>query len=117
KEVPEFNFCRLEIRRVLVNLIINAAQADRENKTIEVGLDFNDENAIVYVMDRGTGVSEDDRERIFDSNFTTKEHGNGLGLTSCRHIVEELHGGKLSFAAREGGGTIFTFTLPLHGDS
>jgi len=117
EEVPKFNFCRLEIRRVLVNLIINAAQASDEKDMIEVGLDSNDDNVIIYVLDRGEGVSEEDRERIFDSNYTTKEDGNGLGLASCRHIVEELHGGKLSFAAREGGGTIFTFTLALQDNS
>jgi len=117
EEVPKFNFCRLEIRRVLVNLIVNAAQASDEKDMIEVGLDSNDDNAIIYVLDRGVGVSEEASERIFDSNFTTKEDGNGLGLASCRHIVEELHGGKLSFAAREGGGTIFTFTLALQDNS
>jgi signal transduction histidine kinase len=114
-DLPKFNFCRLEIRRVLVNLILNAAQASNDNGLIEVGLDANSENIIVYVMDRGEGISDDYKDRIFDSNFTTKENGNGLGLTSCQHIVEVLHGGKLSFAVREGGGTIFTFTLPLNG--
>ncbi len=111
--VPEFNFCRLEIRRVLVNLIVNAAQASGYTDLIEVGLDSTDNNAILYVMDRGEGIAEEIKDRIFDSSFTTREAGNGLGLASCRYIVETLHFGKLGFAAREGGGTIFTFTLSL----
>jgi signal transduction histidine kinase len=117
ESVPKFNFCRLEIRRTLVNLIVNAAQASGYADHIEVGLDSNEDNAIVYVMDRGEGIPEEIESRIFDSNYTTKENGNGLGLTSCQHIIETLHGGKLSFAAREGGGVIFTFTLALDADS
>ncbi|MFO7606789.1 MAG: cyclic nucleotide-binding domain-containing protein [Desulfurivibrionaceae bacterium] len=117
KDLPEFDFCKLEIRRVLVNLFINAAQASDQDELIEIGIDADGENAVIYVMDRGEGVSEESKERIFDPNFTTKKDSNGLGLTSCRHIVEVLHGGKLGFAVREGGGTIFTFTLPLKGDS
>jgi signal transduction histidine kinase len=113
-DVPKLNFCRLEIRRVLVNLIVNAAQACGYADLIEVGLDANDGEAVVYVMDRGVGIAEEIKERIYDSNYSTKEGGNGLGLTSCRHIIEGLHGGKLRAVAREGGGTIFTFTLALN---
>jgi signal transduction histidine kinase len=114
KDVPKFNFCRLEIRRVLVNLIVNAAQASGYADLIEIGLDSDDRDVIVNVMDRGEGVPEEIKERIFDSGYTTKEDGNGLGLTSCRYIIEKLHGGKLSCSAREGGGAIFTFTLSLN---
>jgi signal transduction histidine kinase len=113
-DVPKLNFCRLEIRRVLVNLIVNAAQACGYADLIEVGLDASDGKAVVYVMDRGVGIAEEIKERIYDSNYSTKEGGNGLGLTSCRRIIEGLHGGKLNFVAREGGGTIFTFTLALN---
>lgn len=117
QKVPKLNFCKLEIRRVLVNLIINAAQASGYADLIEVCLDGDGKNAIVSVMDRGEGVPEEIKDRIFDSSYTTKEGGNGLGLASCRHIVETLHGGQLRFVSRGGGGTIFTFTLALNGDS
>ncbi|MEN8133973.1 MAG: cyclic nucleotide-binding domain-containing protein [Thermodesulfobacteriota bacterium] len=113
EDVPSFNFCRLEIRRVLVNLLVNAAQASGHTELIEIGLDSSENNAIIYTMDRGEGIAEEIKDRIFDSCFTTREGGNGLGLASCRYIVETLHYGKLGFAAREGGGTIFTFTLAL----
>lgn len=112
-DVPKFNFCRLEIRRVLVNLILNAAQASGYTDPIEVCLDSCDGNAIIAVMDRGEGVPDELKDRIFDPRYTTREGGNGLGLTSCRYIVEMLHGGTLNAAAREGGGSIFTFTLAL----
>lgn len=111
--VVEFNFCKLEIRRVIINLIVNAAQASSSSDLIEVGLDSDNNNAILYVMDRGEGISEEIKDRVYDSSFTTKKNGNGLGLASCKQIIETLHDGKLSFISREGGGTIFTFTLPL----
>jgi signal transduction histidine kinase len=117
EDVPRFNFCRLEIRRVLVNLIVNAAQASDSTDLIEVGMDSNGDNVIIYTMDRGEGIPEEIKGRIFDSSFTTREGGNGLGLASCRYIVETLHCGSLGFTAREGGGTIFTFTLALDANS
>ena len=112
-DTPPIGFCRLEIRRVLVNLILNAAQASQDGDQVDVVLDGNNDDVVVYVKDRGTGVPAEDREKIFDSLFTTREDGNGLGLASCRQIIEDFHQGTLSLDDREGGGTVFTFTLPL----
>ena len=110
--LPEVSFCRLEIYRVLTNLLINAAQASQPSQPIDVEVTFDDDNVIVQVKDRGDGIPEHHRASIFDSHFTTKAEGNGLGLASCRQIVEVLHGGRISFSDRIEGGTIFTFTLP-----
>jgi signal transduction histidine kinase len=112
--LPEVSFCRLEIYRVLTNLLINAAQASKVDQPIDVEVNHDDDNLIVMVKDRGEGIPERYRTSIFDSHFTTKAEGNGLGLASCRQIVEVLHGGRLSFSDRIEGGTIFTFTLPRH---
>ncbi|MBU0674992.1 MAG: cyclic nucleotide-binding domain-containing protein [Proteobacteria bacterium] len=108
------NFCSLEIHRVLVNLILNAAQASPANQSIDVALDYDDQYANVRIMDRGAGIPEEYHDRIFETHFTTKENGNGLGLASCKYVVERLHGGLLSYASRDGGGTVFSFSLPLH---
>lgn len=110
--LPAVSFCRLEIYRVLTNLLINAAQASKANQPIDVEVNYDDDNVLVLVKDRGDGISEEIRDSIFDSHFTTKADGNGLGLASCRQIIENLHGGQLSFADRVEGGTIFTFSLP-----
>lgn len=110
--LPEVSFCRLEIYRVLINLLINAAQASKETQPIDVEFDYDDDNIIVRVKDRGYGIPERFRANIFESHFTTKADGNGLGLASCRQVVERLHNGHLTFADRVEGGTIFTFTLP-----
>lgn len=110
--LPEVAFCRLEIYRVLTNLLINAAQASKVNQPIDVEVGYDDDNLLVHVKDRGEGIPERFRNSVFDSHFTTKAEGNGLGLASCRQIVEVLHGGRLTFSNRIEGGTIFTFTLP-----
>jgi signal transduction histidine kinase len=110
--LPDVSFCRLEIYRVMTNLILNAAQASKDQEPIDVEVNFDDENIQVMVKDRGEGIPDRFRNDIFDSHFTTKEDGNGLGLASCRQIIEKLHGGKLRFSDRQEGGTIFSFTLP-----
>lgn len=110
--LPEVSFCRLEIYRVLINLLINAAQASKDNQPIDVEVGYDEDNIIVMVMDRGDGIPERFRATIFESHFTTKPEGNGLGLASCQQVIERLHSGRLTFADRVGGGTVFTFTLP-----
>lgn len=110
---PPVSFNRLEIQRVLVNLLLNAAQASQDGDAIEVVLDYNDQSVFVHVKDRGIGIPPEDRNKVFESHYTTREDGNGLGLASCRQIIEGFHHGELSLADREGGGTVFTFALPL----
>ncbi len=112
--VPDFPFVGLEIRRVLTNLIVNAGQASPPGGPITVALRRVDGQAEVEVRDQGTGIPADLLPRIFLPHFTTKEEGNGLGLASCKQIVEEHHGGSLAVASgREG--TTFSFRLPLQG--
>jgi len=69
--------------------------------------------AEVQIEDQGCGIPEDLAEKIFEPHYTTKENGNGLGLSSCRQIIEERHGGTLTFRSSPGLGTTFIFTLPL----
>lgn len=69
----------------------------------------------VAVRDSGSGLDPKDQERLFDTFFTTKENGLGLGLSISRTIVE-AHGGRLWATANEGAGATFQFTLPTgHG--
>ena len=110
--LPEVSFCRLEIYRVLINLLINAAQASKASQPIDVEVGYDDDNIIVKVKDRGDGIPERFRASIFESHFTTKPEGNGLGLASCQQVIERLHNGRLTFADRVEGGAVFTFTLP-----
>lgn len=88
------------VAQALVNMLTNAAEAIEggayDKHRIVVSTRANDSHVIVSVRDSGAGVSEEHRERIFTSGFTTKAHrgGMGLGLASCARIAEE-HGGRI----------------------
>jgi signal transduction histidine kinase len=112
-QLPDFLFAKTEIKRVLTNLIFNAAQASDKGAVIEIILKREDNQAKVEVLDWGSGVPVGLGEKIFMSHFTTKINGNGLGLASCRQIIEERHCGTLEFRDNPEGGAIFSFTLPL----
>jgi signal transduction histidine kinase len=64
------------------------------------------------VADRGPGLAEGDLERVFESFYSTKPHGLGIGLSICRKLIE-AHGGALWASHNPGGGAVFQFTLPV----
>lgn len=113
--LPDMMFCPLDIRRVLANLILNAAQASNTGDVIEISIARNEKRAVVSIIDKGCGIPLHFRDKIFLAHFSTKPGGNGLGLASCRHLIEEVYRGELSFRDNPAGGTIFSFTLPLEG--
>jgi len=108
-------FCdpeKMEI--VFVNLVVNAIQAigDKDGDiTVEITNDPADENIIIKVKDTGIGIREEIIEKIFDPLFTTKQVGTGLGLSSCKSIVDQ-HGGTISATSKAGKGTTFTIRMP-----
>jgi len=112
-EIEDFVFNSLEIRRVLLNLLINAGQASGVGGAIEVTVRAGRESAFVNVRDFGHGIAEDIRGKIFKPHFTTRESGSGLGLAACRRIIEKNHGGSITFNSSSDAGTTFTFTLPF----
>jgi signal transduction histidine kinase len=63
------------------------------------------------VRDTGPGIAPDDRERVFETFYTTKSSGVGMGLSICRSIID-AHGGRLWADANEPRGAVFQFTLP-----
>jgi signal transduction histidine kinase len=69
-------------------------------------------SVVVAVDDRGGGIPEEIRARVFDPFFSTKGEGTGLGLAITRHIVE-AHGGSVTCEPRGGGGTRFRMALPI----
>ncbi len=100
------------LRQVLVNLLLNAADAVAGDGRVWVRLSADERMARIDVKDDGPGVPEVDAARLFDPFFTTKPagEGTGLGLAICQRIVEEA-GGTLWFEPSEGGAS-FAFTLP-----
>jgi signal transduction histidine kinase len=102
----------IDVRRVVANLLINAGQALPAGGVVVVTIRQDPDRVTLSVSDDGIGVPEHIQSLIFEPHFTTKPNGNGLGLSSCRHIVERLHGGKLTCRSVEGGGTTFCCEFP-----
>ncbi len=102
------------LNQVLLNLLINAAQAIRDRGRITVQSSAAGGEIRVRVSDTGCGIPAGNLERIFDPFFTTREvgGGTGLGLTVSRDIVQ-AHGGRIEVESREGAGTTFTVILPI----
>jgi len=101
-----------QLRIVLQNLLMNGAQAMGGTGTIDVRLSTDGHGCRVSVRDRGPGIPEDVRAKVFDAFFTTKHRGTGLGLPIARRIVE-AHGGEIDIASADDGGTVVSLTLPL----
>jgi two-component system sensor histidine kinase KdpD len=107
------------IEQVLVNLLENAVKYTLPGTPIEVSAQRAGAEVVVTVSDRGPGIPEDERERIFEKfNRGPSERtkgGVGLGLTICRAIVI-AHGGRIWVENRSGGGASFRFALLLEGE-
>jgi PAS domain S-box-containing protein len=108
---------RVQLQQVVLNLILNAieALAGVDGKARELVVRSEPKAAdtlMVSVQDSGPGISARNRERIFESFFTTKAGGVGIGLSICRSIIDS-HGGRLWVDAHESGGAVFRFTLPV----
>jgi two-component system sensor kinase FixL len=115
--VPEVLADRIQIEQVLVNLIRNATEAmlesdDGRTLTIETSVDASGD-VMVAVIDSGKGFSAGEAARVFDSFYTTKPRGMGLGLAICRSLIE-AHSGRIEATANSDRGATFRFTLPVH---
>jgi signal transduction histidine kinase len=97
--------------QVALNLIVNACEAQPRGGEVQVGSRREGARAVAEVADRGPGIAEAERARIFEPFFSTK-NSTGLGLSICHSIVRQ-HGGDLEVAPREGGGTVFRMSLPI----
>ncbi len=108
---------RVQLQQVIMNLIVNAVEAmsgigDR-SRELTIASDEDDANAVfVEVRDTGPGIDSADLDRLFQSFYTTKPAGIGMGLAISRSIVE-AHGGWLSATPNQPHGAVFRFTLPV----
>lgn len=100
-----------QLRQVLVNLLTNACQAMRQRGGLTIQANRVNGWDLVTISDTGPGVPEDLRRSIFEPLFTTKPNGFGLGLTICRHIVEQ-HGGSIELLESGREGAAFEIRLP-----
>lgn len=105
-------FCDAEkMEIVLTNLITNAIQSMQNNGEINIRITEEKKQIIIEVEDTGPGIPLDILPKIFDPLFTTRQIGTGLGLVSCKSIVEK-HGGLIEVKTELGKGTTFVITLP-----
>jgi signal transduction histidine kinase len=111
-DLPPALFDEAQIRQALLNLLRNAREAMSDGGPIDVRAFADGMSVVVSVEDRGGGIPDEIRARVFDPFFSTKGEGTGLGLAITRQIVE-AHGGTLSCDRRDGGGTVFRVSLPI----
>jgi C4-dicarboxylate-specific signal transduction histidine kinase len=118
--LPQIMGDRVQLQQVLMNLMINGIEAmndvDGPRELSVKSQSADEEQLMVSVNDTGVGLPPQQAERIFDSFFTTKQDGTGMGLRISRSIVES-HGGRLWAADNPPRGASFQFTLPSKTDT
>jgi len=107
---------RVQLQQVFLNLMMNAAEAmaavsDRP-RVLRVRSERHDTGIFVSVEDTGTGIDPKDMGRLFETFFTTKPEGMGMGLSICRSIIES-HGGRIEVSPAEPCGSVFRVFLPI----
>jgi signal transduction histidine kinase len=101
-----------QLQQALLNLLQNAAEAAGAGGRVDIGVTGEQDGFVrVTVSDDGDGIPRERLDRIFNPFFTTKDRGTGLGLAIV-HRIAEAHGGSIRAANREGGGAVFSLTLP-----
>ncbi len=102
---------RDQVTQVLVNLVKNAVEAMPKGGRVTLRVGSSAQEAFVSVTDTGPGIKPEDRGRVFEPYFTSKEGGTGLGLAIAARICQE-HGGRLDVGGEYGHGAVFTVALP-----
>jgi two-component system sensor histidine kinase KdpD len=117
EEIPMVPIDAVLIQQVLVNLLENALRYSSAGTPLEIEASRAADHVVVEVRDRGSGIQEQEAERLFERFYrghlqSGRDGGVGLGLTICRSIVR-AHGGEIALLNRAQGGAIARFTLPL----
>lgn len=120
-DLPNIRGDRIQLQQVVLNLVLNARDAmlavDERPRSLVVTTRLDDEagQILLTVRDAGSGITPDRLDRLFDTFFTTKSEGMGVGLSISRSIIQS-HGGRLWAANNDDGpGATFSFSIPLAG--
>lgn len=109
--LPRIEADEHQIEQLLVNLLLNAAQASKPGDRVRLRTACDDSTVTLAIEDEGKGIPPGSLDRVFEPFYTTKTQGTGLGLTIARRIVED-HGGTISVDSRPARGTVVTVRLP-----
>jgi two-component system sensor histidine kinase HydH len=112
--LPEIGAVPESLRSAVLNLVLNALEATPAGGKVELAARAGDSGAavILEISDTGKGIAEEDRERVFEFGYTTREGGHGLGLAMVHHTVVEEHGGRIALDSEIGRGTTVRVELP-----
>ena len=112
--LPPVRIDKVQIQQVIVNVVMNAAQAMPDGGTISVLTESTGNTVVLAISDQGMGIAEENLRRIFDPYFTTKRkgEGTGLGLSLCKKLIE-ANGGTIEVSSRLGSGTTVRLVFPL----
>jgi C4-dicarboxylate-specific signal transduction histidine kinase len=106
---------RVQLQQVVLNLILNAAEAmgsvEAKPRELLISTEQHHTGVLVAVRDSGPGIDSTNLERVFEAFYTTKSRGVGMGLSICRSIID-AHGGRMWADANEPRGAVFRFSLP-----
>jgi signal transduction histidine kinase len=125
-QLPPGEYDPQQLRKVFLNLLINAVEASSQNSGVELRTRYVSAAAapspaetngdrgelVVSVIDHGAGMSGETKRRLFEAFYTTKHNGTGLGMMITQEIVKK-HGGKMEVESEEGKGTIVSVYLPV----
>lgn len=124
EDIPEVMVIPQDLSRAILNLMNNACYAVYQ-RSLQEGSDYKptitiktavaDGHLCIIIADNGEGMNDEVKQRLYENFFTTKPigHGTGLGMAITKDIIENKHGGKLSFETTLGKGTSFTMTIPI----
>jgi signal transduction histidine kinase/GAF domain-containing protein len=111
KDMPPLQADAHQLEHLFVNLILNGVQAMDKGGRLQITTKRDGQRAVITVSDTGKGIAKDVAEKLFQPFSSTRTEGFGLGLYSCKRIVEE-HGGQIGVERNVPAGTTFTISLP-----
>jgi signal transduction histidine kinase len=125
-QLPRGEYDPQQLRKVFLNLLINAVEASPQNSGVELRTRYvsgagapspaetngGRRALVVSVIDRGVGMSGETKRRLFEAFYTTKRNGTGLGMMITQEIVKK-HGGRMEVESEEGKGTVVSVYLPV----
>ena len=107
EQITQNYFDKSKLLQVFLNLITNAIESCEDHGIVSIKTYLENQDLIIWeVVDTGVGISEEDKNRIFEDFFTSKEKGTGLGLSVCRMILNEYYT-DLNFESKLGEGSRF----------